>query len=156
MADMGRPSVYTDQLAKDICLEISTSTKSVKKICKDNDKYPTSKTVFAWRLTKPDFCDLYNTARQARVELMVDEMLDISDDVSHDSKLNARGEEVCDAEYVARSRLRIDTRKWLASKLMPKVYGEKQEVVQTSTTHMTISEHTQDIKDAAKAYEKAE
>ena len=27
-------------------------------------------------------------------------------------------------EHVQRSRLRIDTRKWLASKLAPKIYGD--------------------------------
>ena len=34
-------------------------------------------------------------------------------------------EDVLDAEHVQRSRLRIDTRKWMAGKLAPKKYGEK-------------------------------
>lgn len=34
-----------------------------------------------------------------------------------------QGNRRCDAEFIARSRLRIDTRKWLASKLAPKIYG---------------------------------
>ena len=56
---------------------------------------------------------------------MAEEMLLISDDISRDTILNKKGEEVCNSEYINRSRLRVDTRKWLCAKLMPKVYGER-------------------------------
>jgi hypothetical protein len=36
---------------------------------------------------------------------------------------------VCNSEFIARSRLRIDTLKWLASKLVPRLYGDKEELV---------------------------
>jgi hypothetical protein len=56
---------------------------------------------------------------------LIDEILDICDDKSEDYCTNSKGEEVFDSEHVQRSRLRIDTRKWYAAKLAPRVYGDK-------------------------------
>jgi hypothetical protein len=47
------------------------------------------------------------------------------DERAFDTKINDLGYQMPDHEYMQRSRLRIDTRKWLACKLIPKVYGER-------------------------------
>jgi len=49
---------------------------------------------------------------------MAAQTVDIADDVSKDNEFSG-------SIAVARSRLRIDARKWLASKLAPKKYGDK-------------------------------
>jgi hypothetical protein len=54
-----------------------------------------------------------------------DEISDIADHKRDDYVMNEEGKMVLDMEAVARSRLRIDTRKWLLSKVLPKVYGER-------------------------------
>jgi hypothetical protein len=60
---------------------------------------------------------------------MADELLEISDDASNDwmARRAKSGdiESVPDNEAVQRSRLRVDTRKWLMGKLKPKKYGDK-------------------------------
>ena len=59
---------------------------------------------------------------------MADEMLEIADDGSNDWMLRKDGDKefyVLNGEHVQRSRLRLDTRKWLLSKALPKVYGDK-------------------------------
>jgi len=33
-----------------------------------------------------------------------------------------------DHEHIQRARLRVDTRKWILSKMLPKVYGDKFQV----------------------------
>ena len=57
--------------------------------------------------------------------------LDIADDGSNDwvERKNADGSttEVVNGEHIQRSRVRIDARKWLLSKLAPKKYGDKLE-----------------------------
>jgi hypothetical protein len=58
---------------------------------------------------------------------LVDEILAISDDTSQDTILNENGTALCNYEHINRSRLRIDTRKWLAAKLCPRFYGEKKD-----------------------------
>ncbi len=61
-----------------------------------------------------------------QIETLVDEIIDIADDSSNDRIIDD-GRERCNGEYIARSRLRVDTRKWLASKLAPKIYGLQQQ-----------------------------
>ncbi len=58
---------------------------------------------------------------------MADELLQIADDATSDiTKLESDdGREVVNHEHIARSKLRVDTRKWLLSKCLPKVYGDK-------------------------------
>lgn len=77
--------------------------------------------------TKPyeSFLAQYAIAREAQAELYADEIIDISDDSTQDDLFNDEGKRVLNAEWVARSKLRVDARKWIASKLLPKKYGEK-------------------------------
>ena len=128
---IGRPSDYTDELAHEICKAIATSSHGLKRICKDNPHFPTRTTILQWRLDKPEFSDMYMQAKVKQVEALADECMDIADDGESDTiiKTNKDGSkyEACNTEWLARSRLRIDTRKWLAAKLAPKIYGERQQ-----------------------------
>lgn len=69
----------------------------------------------------------YARATELRAEAMADEILDISDDSSNDTIYTEKGE-IENKEWTNRSRLRVDSRKWLLSKLMPKKYGDKIDV----------------------------
>ena len=66
----------------------------------------------------------YTHAREEREELIFEEILDIADDSSGDKKFTETGE-VIDSEFVARSRIKIDARKWMLGK-MNKKYSDKQ------------------------------
>ena len=63
-------------------------------------------------------------ARELQAEYLIDEIVEIADDGSNDYMQKKHGP-VVDQEHMGRSRLRIDTRKWAASKLAPKKYGDK-------------------------------
>jgi len=52
-------------------------------------------------------------------------LLDIADDGSQDAIELPDGTIVKNREFTERSRLRVDTRKWVLSKVLPKVYGDK-------------------------------
>jgi len=131
---VGRPSMYTEELALKICKAIATSTDSLRKICDRNVDFPCKDTVNEWRFDYPKFSGLYTLAKQQQAELLAEEILDISDYTALDSKINFKtGEETLDTEWVARSRLRVDSRKWLACKLVPKVYGDR------STNESTVT-----------------
>jgi hypothetical protein len=126
----GRPSDYTDELANEICKAIATSSKGLKNLCAENPHWPHRDTILEWRFKNKAFSDLYMQAKVNQVEALVDECLDIADDTDNDTitKTTKSGEEyeACNSEWLNRSRLRIDTRKWLAAKLAPKLYGERQ------------------------------
>jgi hypothetical protein len=140
----GRPTLYTQDLADEICKKISTTSKGLLRLCNENSHWPTKETILDWRLTnKNDFSYQYRNAKAAQVEALVDECLDISDDTSYDSYIQDNGKEVCNSEYVNRSRLRVDTRKWIASKLAPKVYGDKlDQTIQANVNQMEPEDWT--------------
>ena len=61
---------------------------------------------------------------------MAEEILEISDDSSQDTYLTEQGAKA-DNEWINRSRLRVDTRKWLLSKCLHKVYGDRSQLAVT-------------------------
>ena len=54
-----------------------------------------------------------------------DDLDEIARDRRGDFVVNEEGKLVPDMEHIMRSRLRIDTRKWLLGKVLPRVYGDK-------------------------------
>lgn len=142
----GRPTKFTQALAARICRRIAQG-ESVRAIVKD-EKMPSASTIFRWLLDEKHklFWEQYEKARAVQAELMFDELLEIADDGTNDyvQQVNARrgglsqeedGEEDEDdvsyvtrlnPENIQRSRLRVDTRKWYLSKVLPKKFGDKQ------------------------------
>lgn len=124
--DVNGNLTYTDELADEICHAIATHPYGLERICKKFPHFPDKCTIWAWRLKYSDFSDKYYKAKLLQADLHVEECVDISDDTSIDKKMNHNGDEVTNNEAVNRSRLKVDTRKWIASKLLPKQYGDKQ------------------------------
>lgn len=130
----GRPTTYTPELANEICDSIASTSKGTKKLCKENTHWPCQDTLFTWLKIYPEFSEQYAQAKRCQIEIFIDEILEIADDTSQDRVVNEGENDICNSEFIARSRLRIDTRKWLASKLVPKIYGasKNETVVNTS------------------------
>ncbi len=118
-------STYTEELAEEICQAIASSSDGMRKLCKENHHWPEPQIIYGWLRKHPKFAQQYAQAKVAQVDIYVDEIVQISDDGTNDSKVLDNGTEVCNSDWIARSRLRVDTRKWLAGKLVPKVYGSK-------------------------------
>lgn len=123
----GRPSTYSAELAKEICDTISSSSKGTKTLCKENPHWPSQATLFTWLKNNEDFSEQYAHSKRAQIEFLVDEILEIADNSSNDCVINEQGTPVFSNAVVTRAKLQIDTRKWLACKLLPKVYGNKLE-----------------------------
>jgi hypothetical protein len=125
MAGPGRPSIYSEELAARICERLAAG-ETLRSICRD-EEMPSEPTVRRWALdTESPFSAQYAKAREIGYGCMADELLEIADDGTNDTTKSKTGEEIMDAEWLARSRLRVDTRKWLLSKALPKVYGDRQ------------------------------
>lgn len=125
---LGRPSSYTKELGEEICEKLATSNKGIQRLCDEYPHWPCFQTIYEWRIKIRDFGEMYAKSKQQQVEVLVEECIDIADETSRDTviKIDKNGEEyeACNSEWINRSRLRIDTRKWLASKLMPRKYGD--------------------------------
>jgi len=104
--------VYTPELAHEICRRLLEG-ETLKVICRD-DGMPSASTVRLWVLDDVEgFADLYARARLVGYHAMADDMLEIPDNPE------------TDAAAVNRDRLKVDTRKCLLAKALPKIYGEK-------------------------------
>jgi hypothetical protein len=127
----GRPTIYTKKLADEICKRIAEG-ESVRAIVADK-KMPSASTIFRWLLDqdKKPFWEQYAHARNVQAELMFDELLEIADDGSNDwmtVNFGKREVQMENKEVTNRSKLRVDTRKWYLSKVLPKKFGDKLDV----------------------------
>lgn len=126
---LGRPSDFTQTIADIICERMSDG-ESLRAICSDKGM-PNKATVFRWLAKDEVFRDQYAHARDEQAETLFDEILDIADDGRNDWMLKRGDEDDSpgwreNGESLNRSKIRIDARKWMAGKLKPKKYGEKQ------------------------------
>src|ERR1017187_8311979 len=117
---MARPSDYTQETAFTIC-ERLVEGDSLRSICLADDM-PAIRTVFQWLTKHKEFAQQYALAREAQADTLADEITDIADDGSNDwvEKYGKDGKPEgweYNGDHVNRSRLRVDARKWVASKL---------------------------------------
>ena len=103
----GRPTTFSDLIAAEILGQISEGN-SLRAICKAS-KMPSCSTVFLWLSKYPEFSDQYARAREEQADAIADECLDIAENEPD----------------VQRARLKIDVRKWFASKMKPRKYGDR-------------------------------
>ena len=89
---------------------------------------PNADTFYKWIESDTTKAERYARACEDRADIIFDEIIQIADDSSGDIKVNDKGQEMMDSEFVQRSRLRVDARKWIVSKLNPKKYGDRMEV----------------------------
>lgn len=92
-----------------------------------------------WLAEDKDFSDQYARAKEHQCDLMAEELIEISDDDSLDMAFTEEGKQYIDKEHINRSRLRVDTRKWILCKLKPKKYGEKIGVEHSGEVGLTVN-----------------
>jgi len=142
----GRPSLYNQQLADKIC-ELIAEGRSVVSVC-SLPGMPCSASIYKWLSEQPYFSERYARAREVQLEVMAAELVDIADDSSQDRRtivVNGHEIEIVDQDHINRARLRVDTRKWLLSKLAPKKYGDRLELAGDQEAPLTITVKRTDI-----------
>lgn len=131
---VGRPSSFTQETADTICSRIANG-ESLRTICA-SETMPAASTVFKWLAERKDFSEQYARAREDQADFYAEQIVEIADEevtMIKRGKHQPGGSDEDDGEVevafdptaVARNRLRVDARKWYASKLAPKKYGEK-------------------------------
>lgn len=120
-----RKSGYTPAIGRAIC-KLLAEGLTLNQVCERLQL--ASRTVRRWAMENDEFAPHYARARELGYQKMADELIDIADDGRNDWMDIQRGKEtirVVDKEAVARSQIRIDTRKWILAKALPKIYGDK-------------------------------
>lgn len=121
----GRPTDYTVEMATFICSEIASGEK-ITDICLA-ESMPSPRAIYAWLAKYPEFQQQYARAQLDRTHAMAEEVLEIADESGFDAHI-VDGRAVVNGDAIQRARLRVDTRKWLMSKMAPKKYGDKLEL----------------------------
>ena len=106
------PRLYSPKIVEKI-LKLVINGESINKICAR--KGMPNKTNFGiWLRKYPEFATQYLEAKQIQSYFNVDDIRDIAEDCDETS-----------GPAVAKAKLRCDVLKWEASKMMPKIYGDK-------------------------------
>lgn len=113
---------YEEQTAQSICERIADG-ESLRQIAK-TEGMPSPWTVMRWLEAEPEFAQQYARARELQADCFFEKIGEIAHDGAKDWIMTKMGP-ILDSEHVQRSRLRVDALKWQASKLRPKVYGDK-------------------------------
>jgi hypothetical protein len=134
---MARPTIYSEALANEICEWIANGG-SLNAYCKQPNT-PSMSAVMGWLFTnKQDgFVEKYARAREAQAEVLADEIIAIADGDEHDTIITEDGIQK-NREVIERSRIKIDARKWVAAKLLPKKYGDKLEINDVSNSKTLV------------------
>lgn len=153
---------YTPERGDKIC-EYVAMGESMRTIAARKGM-PAMSTIFKWLRENQDFSEQYARAKEDCADALVEDILDIADDGSNDymEKLDKEGNVigwVQNGEAVQRSRVRIDSRKWLAMKLKPKRYGDRLSVdssskIEGNVTHRLAEKSDEELKAIAAAYAK--
>lgn len=111
--------IVTQEAMDYICSQI-VAGRAVGSILEDSGM--PDKPVFYGAIARsPDFKNQYLRAKTEMAHAMSDEIQSIMDEAAADVDAEGKPNSVA----VQRARLRVDGRRWLLSKLMPKVYGDR-------------------------------
>jgi len=113
----GRPTKYNPELAERMMIEIA-SGMSVKRLCEEHDWTPDKKTFYTWMFKHPEFLHKYEEAKAAQMMWAAEHIEEIADSATN--------------ETIQVDKLRVDARKWTASRLLPRKYGDRQQLDHTS------------------------
>ena len=117
-AAIGEPAVSFTQM---VCDRMSTG-ETLRAICRRLGR-PTT-TVWKALHRTPEERERCARAREAQAHALAESVIEIADDGSNDTYVDEAGNVRVNHEHIARSKLRVDARKWLASKVLPRVYGD--------------------------------
>lgn len=115
-------STFTQALFDKICNLIAEG-KSVREICR-MEGMPDRRTFRGWHQRTPELQAQYDRACLDREEVYFEQILEIADDSAGDEMEIGDGIKALNSEYVQRSKVRIDARKWILARMNRKKYGD--------------------------------
>jgi hypothetical protein len=118
----GRPTEYDEAIADKLC-EAIIEGAALYRVC-EKPGFPGERTVYQWLEKHPEFAQQYARARELQQDRAADEIIEIADNELDPNK----------------ARIRVDARKWRASKLAPKKYGDRVDMNLSGTLQTTPQE----------------
>jgi hypothetical protein len=117
----GRPTIYNQAIADEICERLAHG-ETLRKMVLD-DHMPASSAIYRWLDSNESFKEQYAQARVRQADYYAEMIIDESFG-AHDASIG---------------RLRMDALKWASSKIAPKKYGDKIELESNNNQNLTLS-----------------
>lgn len=119
---MAYSSEEKNKIFETICDEIQRG-RSLRSIIKDKGM-PDLSTFYVWLKEDEEKSKHYAYSTEVRADMIFEDILKIADENANDTYIDEDGKEKVNKDVVNRARLRIDARKWMLSKMIPKKYGD--------------------------------
>ena len=116
-----------ESIFKEICNQISEEGKSIRKVLLQEDM-PKSEVFYKWLDEDEEKSKQYARACSKRADVIFEEIVTIADKQGKDVIVTEDGKEITNHNVVNRSRLMVDARKWVVSKMNPRKYGDKVDI----------------------------
>ena len=128
---------FSVEIAAEICARLAEG-ESLRSICED-PHMPSESAVRFWVVDDVEgFAAQYARAREVGYARLAEEILQIADTPVKGTKETTKewGTEISEGDMIEHRKLQVDTRKWMLSKMLPKVYGDKQQVDLTANVNV--------------------
>jgi hypothetical protein len=116
----GRPTKYTEELAKEICDAVGSNHEGLFYLIEQNPHWPSRSKVFDWLRKHPEFRDMYSQAKEDQVEVCVEYMQELTNEPHRYIDLKT-GKPRPD---VAMINAKMTALRWQAGRLKPRKYGD--------------------------------
>lgn len=122
----GRPTDYSEELAKRVCDLVATSEKGLDDLSAEYDWFPVASTIHLWAFKNEQFSQMYMQAKRFQAQLLAQSV----DRILHQkvTYIDKEGNERIDAASVAMYNNIAKGRQWTAARLAPKVWGDIKEI----------------------------
>jgi hypothetical protein len=125
---MARSIPFDENIADSVCDGIATESKGLAQIIRERDLPVSPSLIYKWIQQNDSFRERYARAKADQARVLADEITEISDNTQVGEIVTEKEDgkvEIKRADMLEHRKLRIESRKWLAAKLLPKVYGDK-------------------------------
>ena len=138
---MGRPTKYSPEIAAIILTRIAEG-ESLRQITMEKDM-PSHASVYLWLTLYKDFSENYARARDEQADTLADEIIAIADQQPDLDPLYDKDGQLIEmrmhSAYIQWQKNRVDARKWVAAKLKPKKYGDRQIIAGDKDNPLEVS-----------------
>lgn len=124
MAKVGRPTKYSEKIADDICTRL-VEGESIRQVCRD-PSMPALSSVMLWLRKHPEFSEQYARSRVDQGHTIYGEICEVEEKVASGEMNPNQG------------RVLIDSKKWRAARMEPRVYGDKVRVETDSVISINV------------------
>ena len=144
---------YSLELGAQVCRELAKSPRSIELICRENENFPHFSTVYDWLIDHPEFCEMYDKAKEKQQDILIDDICTRSQHAPDDYYyFDREGNRRIDAGRVALFRIEVDAKKWQAARLARNKWGDKHDI--SITADDKAREIYEDVKKRTKKHDR--